>query len=63
MIVMKKYTKEEREKAIKEIETAPINPDEWEAHETKVTSYKYVDDVPARKKKGLVSGRAVSHPS
>ena len=62
MIIMKKYVKEEREKAIKEIEMAPINPDEWEVHETKVASYKYADDVPARKKK-VVPGRAISHPS
>ena len=39
---MKKYTKEEREKAIKDIEASPIKPDEWEGpHETKVVSYKY----------------------
>jgi hypothetical protein len=27
---MKKYTKEEREKAIKDIEASPIKLDEWE---------------------------------
>jgi hypothetical protein len=55
---MKKYTKDEREKAIKNIEASPIKPDEWEGpHETKVVSYKYADDVPARKKKGLMSGK------
>ncbi len=55
---MKKYTEEEREKAIRDIEASPIKPDEWEgSHETKVVSYKYVDDVPARKKKGLMSGK------
>lgn len=57
MIIMKKYTKEDREKAIQEIEAAPINPEEWEGpHETKVTSYKYVDDAPGRRKKSLISG-------
>jgi hypothetical protein len=55
---MKKYTKEERDKAIKDIESSPIKPDEWEGpHETKVVSYKYTDDVPARKKKGSMSGK------
>ena len=55
---MKKYTKEEREKAIKDIEASPTKPDEWEGpDETKVVSYKDVDDVPARKKKGLMSGK------
>jgi hypothetical protein len=55
---MKKYTKEEKEKAIKYIEGSLIKPDEWEGpHETKIVSYKYVDDVPARKKKGLMSGK------
>ncbi len=53
--MMKKYTKDERESAIREIEEAPINPSEWEGpHETKVTSFKYVDDIPDRKKKGLL---------
>ena len=55
---MKKYTREEREKAIKDIEASLIKPDEWKGpHETKVVSYKYVDDVPARKKKGFMSGK------
>lgn len=30
MITMKKYTQDEREKAIKEIEEASIKPEEWE---------------------------------
>ena len=42
---MKKYTKEEREKAIKHIEAMSIKTDEWEGpNETKVVSYKYPDD-------------------
>jgi hypothetical protein len=54
--MMKKYTKEEREKAINDIEASLIKPDDWKrSHETKVVSYKYVDDVPARKKKGFMS--------
>ncbi|MDD5617391.1 MAG: hypothetical protein PHH85_14470 [Candidatus Methanoperedens sp.] len=37
-------------------------------HETKVTSFKYSDDIPGRKKKGLLSGlldkvKAVLHPA
>lgn len=48
MIIMKKYTQEEREKAIKEIESASIKPEEGEGpHETRI----YVDDIPHRKKK------------
>jgi hypothetical protein len=55
---MKKYTNEEREKAIKDIEASLIKPDEWEGpHETKVVSYKYVNDGLARKKKGFMSGK------
>lgn len=51
---MKKYTPEEREKAIKEIEDASIKTEEWEGpHETKIISFRYVDDVPDRKKKWL----------
>jgi len=39
---MKKYTNEEREKAIKDIEATTIKQDEWEGpHETKIVSYKY----------------------
>ena len=58
IVTMKKYTREEREKAIKDIEASRIKPDEWKGpHETKVVSYKYVDDVPARKKKGFMSGK------
>lgn len=68
VIIMKKYTQEEREAAIKEIEETPIEAKEWEVHETKVTSYRYVDDIPAGKKKGLLSGllervKAVLHPA
>ena len=69
MIIMKKYTHEEREAAIKEIEEAPLVVKEWEGpNETKVTSLKYVDDASGRKKKGLFSGfleriRAVLHPA
>lgn len=56
MITMKKYTQDEREKAIKEIEEASIKPEEWVGpHETKVTSFRYVDDVSDRKKKGLLA--------
>lgn len=68
-MIMKKYTKDERESAIGEIEEAPINPSEWEGpHETKVTSFKYVDDVPGRKKKGLLSDifdrvKSILHPA
>lgn len=65
MISMKKYSKEEREKAIKEIETSPLNPEEWEGpHEAKVVSYKYIEDVTERRKKILLSGKSeklVSH--
>ena len=69
MITMKKYTQDEREKAIKEIEDTPIKPEEWGGpHETKVTSFRYVDDVTDRKKKGLFSGlfgkiKSILHPA
>lgn len=69
MIAMKKYTQDEREKAIKEIEEASIKPEEWDGpHETKVTSFRYVDDVSDRKKKGLFSGivgkiKSILHPA
>ena len=69
MITMKKYTQEERDTAIKEIEGAPLAAREWEGpNETKVTSFKYVDDTPRGKKKGLLSGllekvKAVLHPA
>lgn len=69
MITMKKYTQDEREKAIKEIEATPIKPEEWEGpHETKITSFRYVDDVSDRKKKGLFSGlvgriKSMLHPA
>ncbi len=65
---MKKYTQDEREMAIIEIEEAPIKPEGWEGpHETKVTSFKYVDDVSDRKK-GLFSGlfgkiKSILHPA
>ncbi len=40
VIIMKKYTQEEREAAIRELEETPIKPDEWEGpHKTKVTSF------------------------
>jgi hypothetical protein len=59
---MKKYINEEREKAIKDLEASTIKPDEWEGpHKTKVVSYKYADDVPARKKKGLIPGKIIEH--
>ncbi len=66
---MKKYTQDEREKAIKEIEGASIQPEEWEGqHETKVTSFRYVDDISERNKKGLFSGlfckiKSILHPA
>ena len=69
VIMMKKYTQEEREAAIRELEETPIEPGEWEGpHETKVTSFKYSDDIPGRKKKGLLSRlldkvKAVLHPA
>lgn len=69
MIVMKKHTPEEREKAIKDIETTQIKSEEWDGpHETKITSFRYVDDVPDRKKKGLLSGlvgkiKSILHPA
>ncbi len=69
MITMKKYTQDEREKAIKEIEDASIKPEEWEGpHETKITSFRYMDDVSDRKKKGLFSGlfskiKSILHPA
>ncbi len=43
---MKKYTQEERETAIKEIEAASIKLEEWDgSHETKTTSFRHVDVV------------------
>ncbi len=66
---MKKYTQNERESAIKEIEETPIEAKEWEGpHETKITSFKYVDDISCGKKKGLLSGlldkvKSVLHPA
>lgn len=69
MITMKKYTQDEREKAIKEIEGTSVKPEEWEGpHETKVTSFRYVDDVTDRKNKGLFSGivgkiKSILHPA
>jgi hypothetical protein len=42
-MIMKKYTQEDREAAIKEIEETPIEAKEWGNHETKITSFKYVD--------------------
>ena len=66
---MKKYTHEEREAAIKEIEEAPLVVKEWEGpNETKVTSLRYIDDASRGKKKGLFSGlleriKAVLHPT
>lgn len=69
MIIMKTYTPEEREAAIKEIETTPPKPEEWEGpHETKITSFRFVDDMPDRKKRGILSGlveriKAVLHPA
>ena len=68
-MIMKKYTQEEREAAIKEIEKGPIVAKEWDGpNETKITSFKYVDDTPRGKKKGLLSGllgkiKAVLHPA
>ncbi len=57
MIIMKKYSPEEREAAIKEIEAAELKPEEWEGpHETKVKSFRFVDDAPDNKKKGILSG-------
>ncbi|MCX9010516.1 MAG: hypothetical protein OIN66_05270 [Candidatus Methanoperedens sp.] len=42
---MKKYTPEEREAAIKELEAAELKPEEWEGpHETKVKCFRFVDD-------------------
>ncbi|MDO9096683.1 MAG: hypothetical protein Q7U60_00965 [Candidatus Methanoperedens sp.] len=65
---MKKYTQEDREAAIKEIKETPIDAKEWNNHETKIKSFRYVDDIPAGKKKGLLSGllervKAVLHPA
>ncbi len=55
--MMKKYTQEEREAAIRELEEIPIEPGEWEGpHETNVTSFKYSDDVPGRKKRDYYPG-------
>ena len=56
MNIMKKYSHEERETAIKEIEYAPIKSEDWEGpHETKITSLRYIDDEARRKKKGFLS--------
>ena len=66
---MKKYTQEERDLIIKEIESSPAKPEEWEGpHETKVVSFKYIDDTPRKKKPGLLSElfnkiKAVLHPA
>ncbi len=68
VITMKKHTKNERESAIRDIEESPINPAEWEGpHETKVTAFRYVDNLVERKKKRLLSGffdriKAIIHP-
>jgi len=69
VITMKKYSPEEREAAIKEIEAGPLKPEEWEGpHETKVTSFRFVDDAPNKKKKGILAGlfnwiKAFLHPT
>jgi hypothetical protein len=69
VIIMKKYTQEERDAIIEEIETLPIKPEEWDGpHETRVVSFKYVDDIPHKRKKGLLSAifdkiKAVLHPA
>jgi len=69
MNIMKKYSHEERETAIKEIESAPIKSEDWEGpHETKITSLRYVDDVARRKKKGFLSElfgkiKSILHPA
>ncbi len=69
MNIMKKYTHEEREMAIKEIEAASIKSDDWTGpHETKITSFRYIDDVPHSKKKGLLSElfgkiKSILHPA
>lgn len=44
--MVKKYTQEEREKAIEEIESSLIKPEEWEGpHKTKVISFRYVEKL------------------
>jgi hypothetical protein len=54
---MKKYTPDEREAAIKELEAAELKLEEWEGpHETKVKYFRFVDDAPDKKKKGMLSG-------
>jgi len=69
MNIMKKYTHDEREMAIKEIEAMPIKSDEWAGpHETKITSFKYIDDMPHSKKKGFLSElfgkiKSIFHPA
>ena len=67
--MMKKYTQEERDLAIKEIEAMPVSPEEWEGpHDTKITSLRYVEDTPGKRKIRLLSGlldkiRAILHPA
>jgi len=69
VIIMKRYTQEERDAIIKEIEAMPVKPEEWEGpHETKIVSFKYVDDSPQMKKMGFLSTlldkiKAVIHPA
>ncbi len=68
VIIMKRYTQEERDAIIEEIEAQPIDPDEWEGpHDTKIVSFKYVDDTPHKGKKGLTAFfdriKAIIHPA
>jgi len=66
---MKKYTQEERDLAIREIEAMPVIPEEWEGpHDTKITSLRYVEDTPGKRRTGLLSElfdkiRAILHPA
>ncbi len=67
--MIKRYTQEERDAMIKEIEALPVKPEEWEGpHETRIVSFKYVDDTPRKKKMGLLSSlfnkiKTVLHPA
>ncbi len=66
---MKRYTQEERDTIIDEIEASPIKPEEWEGpHDTRVVSFKYIEDTPHKRKKGLLAAifdkiKAVLHPA
>ncbi len=62
------YAQEEGDAIIKEIEALPIKLEEWKgSHETKIVSFKYIDDTPHKRKAGFLSEffnkiKVVLHP-